>query len=232
MTRAHPDPEPTEPAAEPRRRPGRPRVVTREAILAAARASHHDGLTMKGLAAQLGVSHTALYNHFRSRAELFAALAAEETAQIEIPPLKGRSWQEWLIDYAYLRRDLLVKYRLDSWLPAASVGPSVRISDACLRVLLDAGFDPTAATRYMRIIGGCCAISGGTIEQRRRYGFPSSPDVQRDYYDTAGLPSDAPLREHVSLLLDPDEDTRFRGDVVAVIEGMEAHLQKGVPRGA
>jgi AcrR family transcriptional regulator len=215
-------------AAPPRR--GRPRLLTRQAILDAARAFERDSLTMAALAAQLGVSAPALYNYFSDRAELFAALAAEERANVPIPPVGERSWQEWLADYACLVRDAMIDFDVrPGWAPAGFVAFSVRLSDACLGVLFDAGFDHETAVRYLRIIGGCCYLSGSSIRRLRRNGPLSPADVERDYYDTVGLPPDAPLRRVVSLLTDPDEEKHFHNDLATVIRSMENALRPDRP---
>jgi AcrR family transcriptional regulator len=58
------------------RRPGRPAQISRDAIVAAAATAENlDSLTMRDLAARLGVSHGALYRWVANRDELFDLLS-------------------------------------------------------------------------------------------------------------------------------------------------------------
>jgi AcrR family transcriptional regulator len=219
----------TEPPRAPseRRRPGRPRLLTREAILDAARPLDREALTMTGLASQLGVSHAALYNYFAGKGALIAALAAEESAQIDLPSSEGRRWQDWLVDYAFLLRDSLLKYGVATeWQPTAFVGASIRITDAFLRVVLDAGFDVETAHHALRIIGSCCAASASRMQRRARFDEPSEAELQRDYYDSVGLAADSPLRQHVAMLLNQDEEALFRRDLEIVIASVAYNLER------
>lgn len=70
-------------------------MSTRDSLVAAAAALLDDGgpaaVTLRGVAARVGVSHNAPYKHFRDKAHLLAAVAAAEldrrtAALAELPP--------------------------------------------------------------------------------------------------------------------------------------------------
>ncbi len=72
-------------------RTGRPRLTSREQIVAAARqVIDQDGwerLTIRRLAAELGIGPTTLYHHVRDKEDLLILLLNDFVGQIERPPL-------------------------------------------------------------------------------------------------------------------------------------------------
>ena len=93
-------------APGPRR--GRPSVTTRDAIRAAAlRVLDRDGasgLTIRGVARELGINNPRLYTHIRDHEELVTL--AYEAAEAELeelhwdPPAEGSDWRDGLRAYA------------------------------------------------------------------------------------------------------------------------------------
>jgi AcrR family transcriptional regulator len=76
-------------------RTGRPRVTSRAEILTAARAlidrEGWDKLTVRRLAAELGIGTTTLYHHVRDKEQLLLLLLNEYAGQISRPDLPGDS---------------------------------------------------------------------------------------------------------------------------------------------
>ncbi|CAK7260103.1 MULTISPECIES: TetR/AcrR family transcriptional regulator C-terminal domain-containing protein [unclassified Shinella] len=76
-------------------RPGRPALISREAIAVAALDIGLDGATLVRIAARLGVDHSSLYRHARSRDDILLA-----AADLAIGRLDWRSetedWQDYL----------------------------------------------------------------------------------------------------------------------------------------
>lgn len=76
-------------------RPGRPALISREAIAAAALEIGLDGATLVRIAAHLGVDHSSLYRHARSRDDILLA-----AADLAIGRLDWRSetmdWRDYL----------------------------------------------------------------------------------------------------------------------------------------
>ncbi|MEV1291715.1 hypothetical protein [Pseudonocardia sp. NPDC049635] len=81
--------------APPARRRGRPAVVDRDRIAAAALQVGPGPLTLTAVAARLGVHHTTLYGHVRDRDDLVAA-AADLLAREARWPATGAGWRELL----------------------------------------------------------------------------------------------------------------------------------------
>ncbi|MFD9894480.1 TetR/AcrR family transcriptional regulator [Amycolatopsis sp. NPDC059027] len=94
-------------AATTRQRPGRPAQISRERIVdAAIAAGNLDTLTMRDLAARLGVTHGALYRWVKNRDQLFD-LISEVVIERVLPPEgpQGRSWRPWLTRVAWAMHD-------------------------------------------------------------------------------------------------------------------------------
>jgi AcrR family transcriptional regulator len=102
-----------------------------------------DGLTMRRLAEELGVTAASLYRHVRDKDELLVLLADEISGQV---PLVDESlpWHQMLTQAAHGYRRVLLAHRDAARLLASTppAGPQrlVRI-EAILQVLLAAGFD-------------------------------------------------------------------------------------------
>ncbi|URM95589.1 TetR/AcrR family transcriptional regulator [Actinomadura madurae] len=85
---------------------GRPAKLSREAIVAAALECDLRTVTMRDLAARLGVSHAALYRWVADRAELFD-LISEVMVERVLPTSEPtpETWRGWLSDLAWMMHD-------------------------------------------------------------------------------------------------------------------------------
>ncbi|MEU7043191.1 TetR family transcriptional regulator [Streptomyces varsoviensis] len=90
-----------------RQRPGRPAQISRERIVdAAVSGGNLDALTMRELAARLGVTHGALYRWVKNRDELFDLVnevMVERVLPAEGP--RGDDWRPWLARVAWAMHD-------------------------------------------------------------------------------------------------------------------------------
>jgi AcrR family transcriptional regulator len=87
-------------------RPGRPARLSRELIVAAALQGDLASLTMRELAARLGVSHSALYRWVADRDELFDLIS--EVMVERILPASDPTpadWRDWLARLAWAMHD-------------------------------------------------------------------------------------------------------------------------------
>jgi AcrR family transcriptional regulator len=101
-----------------------------------------DGLTMRRLAEQLGVTAASLYRHVRAKDELLVLLADAISGQVPLAT-EGVPWQQALRDLAFNHRRVLLAHRDAARLLASTppAGPQrLRHVEAMLRVLLAAGF--------------------------------------------------------------------------------------------
>jgi TetR/AcrR family transcriptional regulator, tetracycline repressor protein len=144
----------------PRRSPksgagGRPPLISRESILAAARSLPADKLTMPLVASQLGVNAAALYYHFESRAALLAELSSSIVTDFRVGPVDPKRWRLWLerttLDLCRLLVANPVVFEIENWAYA------VRISGSALENVLqgmeEAGFDPTESLQMWGVLG-------------------------------------------------------------------------------
>jgi TetR/AcrR family transcriptional regulator, tetracycline repressor protein len=132
---------PYQDSRRPSRQPlDRPRVVA--IALALLDEVGLDGLTMRRLADELGVTAGSLYRHVRNKDELLVLLADEISGQV--PRLAGDvAWQQALIEHAFGYRRVLLAHRDAARLLASTppAGPQrLRQIEDVLRVLLAAGF--------------------------------------------------------------------------------------------
>jgi TetR/AcrR family tetracycline transcriptional repressor len=113
-----------------------------------------EGLSMRKLAAGLGVGTMTLYGYFRGKRELLDAVVDVAAEDFEAPP-PGGSLRDEVIAYALaarawlLRHPALVGIRSDEAIlrPAA-----LRISEPQMQRLLDAGLPPDEAARAFRTL--------------------------------------------------------------------------------
>lgn len=96
----------SEAAPVPRRGRGRPAVLSRDRIVAAALESNLDTLTVRELAAKLGVRHGALYHWVADRDELLD-LVSEVIVERVLPADEPhpRRWRDWLRRLAWSAHD-------------------------------------------------------------------------------------------------------------------------------
>lgn len=85
---------------------GRPPRLSREQIIAAAIDGGVETLTVRELAARLGVSHSALYRWVRNLDELFDLISEDITARI-LPAGEpaADTWRDWLAELAWGMHD-------------------------------------------------------------------------------------------------------------------------------
>jgi AcrR family transcriptional regulator len=69
------------------------------------------GLTMRRLAADIGVDPAAFYHHFQDKSALVRAVGRAALAEIDVPP-EGEyaSWREWMIQVAHNYREVLLAH--------------------------------------------------------------------------------------------------------------------------
>ncbi|HEY2277867.1 MAG TPA: TetR/AcrR family transcriptional regulator C-terminal domain-containing protein [Streptosporangiaceae bacterium] len=106
-----------------------------------------DGLTLRQLAARLGVRAPTLYWHVRDKRELLDLLAAailEEALAAWREPQPGQPWWEWLAARARVMRAALLAHRDSARIVAGNRPPESSLPgiERQLRALAGAGFSP------------------------------------------------------------------------------------------
>jgi AcrR family transcriptional regulator len=200
---------------------GRPRtpVLNRERIHAGALrivdADGLDGLSMRKLAAELGVRAPSLYGHVASKEELLHSVANEVMSQVDTSGFATGDWQLGLRVWARSYRDALATH--PNLVPFLAYGParreaSLKAADAVHGGLVSAGWPP----RYATMIGASTKylVVGAAMGSFSR-GFEDDVQIYRDRYPNL---IDAPsLREHADEI---DADS-FELAVDAFVNGLE-----------
>ena len=189
--------------------------------LALADAGGLDGLTIRRLAQELGVTPMALYWHFRSKEELLTALADRIWGEIDIDVDPAQPWPRQL-------RGLLESLvRVLRAHPSASrlvlemdkqSEPALRATEVTMEILRGAGFDPEHASAITRN-----ALWTGLMLVMSEPG--SKPGVSRD--DLAQLQRQSQLR---MAMLPPDRYPRVVecAAALAACDDPEFHYRFGI----
>jgi TetR/AcrR family tetracycline transcriptional repressor len=114
-----------------------------------------EGLTVRRLAAELGVQSPALYWHLHSKQELLDAMADAITMAAGMgPPQHGESWQDWLARRVRAYRSSLLAHRDGARLVAnARMSPgTLAMFDQELTAMVERGFSPVLALRTIMAI--------------------------------------------------------------------------------
>lgn len=188
-----------------------------------------DGLTVRRLAAELGVKSPALYWHFSNKRELLDQMSqAIQLSQDMSGPRGNESWQDWVARRACERRELLLSYRDGARLLAGSeAGPPVfAMFERELAVLVDHGFEPAEAFRAIASIGHY--VTGFVLEEQAEH--QRYADATHDHADVAGL---AALAHDAPFLAaafrdggDPQSDAAFAYGLQLLIDGMAVALER------
>jgi TetR/AcrR family tetracycline transcriptional repressor len=137
------------------RSPGQRAGLTREAVIAAARRiADRDGLerlSMRALAAELGVMPNAIYSHVASKGELLDALLDSLLGEIEAP--ETDDWREALVAVMDSSRRLLVEHPslIPEFLSRPTRGPNaLRLGEVCIDLLARGGIEGELAVQAFR----------------------------------------------------------------------------------
>lgn len=147
----------------PRSRKARPRTagqragVTRDAVLDAARALAEregiDGVSMRRIAAALGVAPNALYSYFPSRTAILDAVLDAVLGELALPAPRA-DWREALVALMAASRATVLRHpTLVPLFLARPGGPSaMRLGEATLRELARGGITGADAVEAMRAL--------------------------------------------------------------------------------
>ncbi|OBI81994.1 TetR/AcrR family transcriptional regulator [Mycobacterium sp. E740] len=135
---------------------GRPRQISRERIVSAARTVAPEALTMQAVADVLGVDPKALNYHVGDRDALRELVAVDvfesELSRVTLP--SDGDWRDVLRSYAAALRDAVVKLGVLApyfRLPATGLGALAPV-ERVLQVLVDSGCTVDEAGRILRLV--------------------------------------------------------------------------------
>jgi AcrR family transcriptional regulator len=121
-----------------------------DAAAHAVRAGRSDQMTIRSLAAELGVAPMSLYRHVRDKDDLLDEVTDGLLAEVWKPRARRSDWRRWTVEAADRLRALLVRepVALHVYLRHAVVSPAaIARMDAMLEVLREAGFGRSDAWR-------------------------------------------------------------------------------------
>ncbi|MVU82207.1 TetR family transcriptional regulator [Nocardia sp. ET3-3] len=138
-------------------------------------------LSMRKLAAELGVQAASLYTHYPTKDAVLDDIASGLMARVDVSAF-DQGWRVGLVSWAHSYRDALVRH--PNFVAYLSAGPgtrdeNLRAADAVHGGLVSAGWPPRdatmigAATRYL--------VMGATMGSFSR-GFVDDVQVYRDRY--------------------------------------------------
>ncbi|MBX5480864.1 MAG: TetR/AcrR family transcriptional regulator C-terminal domain-containing protein [Myxococcaceae bacterium] len=107
-----------------------------------------DGLTVRSIAARLGVQNPALYWHFRSKQEIVDAMAERILRASVVEPAPDEEWSAWLRRAARAFRSALLSRRDGAQVVASADLSSTAMAtnvDAAIGRLMQSGFKPRDA---------------------------------------------------------------------------------------
>jgi AcrR family transcriptional regulator len=165
----------------------RPRqtLLTRERIVeVAGRLADAEGLeavSVRRLAAELGVRGPSLYNHFPTKAEIVDAVADAVVAQVDVSAFATHDWRAALRLWAQSYHAVLSAH--PNIVPVIAHGPGRRpaalaMADTVYGALVDAGFTQARATHIgalMRYL-----VTGSALGSFSR-GFTDDPQIYQRY---------------------------------------------------
>jgi AcrR family transcriptional regulator len=175
-------------------------------------------LSMRRLAQELDVWPMSVYRHFRDKEDLLDAVAAAGAEGAELPPADG-DWRDQLPALAEEVRTLLARQPSDLR-RRTLISPGVmRLTDAALRVLREAGISPADATLAWRAV---LAYVVGSIE------FEAATGTERE---TQAALLSFPEEEHPDVAAAASElahalaggDDAFDEGLEQVMAGVAAH---------
>jgi AcrR family transcriptional regulator len=177
----------------------RDRVMDR--ALALAEREGLDALTIRALAADLGVKPMAIYHYVASKDVLLDALVDRVFAEVPLPRADegdGDGWREPLADRSRAMRDLLARHRwaLSVLETRAHPGPATLAAhEAVLDVLRRSGFSIEASAHAFALLDAF--VFGYALQESmlEAAGLPDSPADLRAGMDLAAFPRIAETAE-------------------------------------
>jgi TetR/AcrR family transcriptional regulator, tetracycline repressor protein len=193
-----------------------------------------EGLTLRRLAARLGIQAPAIYWHFKNKQELLDEMGTQvlrEVVENGPEPEPERGWEEWAIAYSESLRRTLLRYRdgakmfSGTYLTDAGLFAGMEMS---LSKLCGAGFTLRQAVVSL---GSIYAYTVGfVIEEQAQTPIAGKPDPRYDLErrDERIDKEKYPLAHAAGREMFKEADARFLGGVRLIVAGMKASLSREV----
>jgi TetR/AcrR family tetracycline transcriptional repressor len=189
-----------------------------------------EGLTLRRLAARLGVKAPAIYWHFKNKKDLLDEMATQvfREALNEAPVFDAeQSWQDFALSYCLGLRRTLLRYREGAKMFSGTYLTDATLyapMDASLRKLTSAGFSLRQSVIYMSVL--YCYAVGFVIEEQAVSPAPGERDPQYDlaHRDHRIDKEKYPLAHAAGAEMFLDQDARFLEGLSLIVVGMAAVL--------
>lgn len=206
-------------------------IITRETIaragLALLDAKGPDGLTMRSVAASLGVQAPALYWHVKNRRELIDLMGEEIVRDAHASFDRTGPWDVFLANGSRATRQAMLRYHQGARILAGTfVTNAGDMLEPLLDVMTTAGFTVREAARLSPVIYHYTI--GFTIEQQARDGseYPGpNPYTEENLFAKLDLHKYPAITEAFSELYEPDFDADFEDGLQVIIDGLRARLR-------
>lgn len=219
--------------ARPLARRGRPRLIDRDRIVAAARSIAPEQLTMQAVADALGVNRQSLSYHVTDRDELLRLVAVEAVVERSAAPAPASGWQDAARDYARSLREAVARVGVLSRYVRPQGEELVRFlapAEQLIGALFDAGADEHLAVAAVNALNDLAIASGGaSAASDSAVRRAEADDVERALLESTELPLPALRRAAAAhAMLDPAQQFAFDLDVC--IRGLGTLLPRAEPR--
>jgi TetR/AcrR family transcriptional regulator, tetracycline repressor protein len=214
----------------PRRR-GRPPRISRDQIIGVARKMEPSTLTMRAVAAELGVDPSAVNYHVSDRATLLE-LVAEDVVLSQIDDSRlpiDADWRQALRLFASKLRDAVIKSGSHSpyfRFPTGGVPRALVVVEDLLSRLTDAGMSTEDAIRTLTAVNQITfagAREAVLNADGRRHPQRDEMDRAVEELGTAGLVGARAVIEHWA----PESEEQFAYNMDLLIAGIERRLDDG-----
>ncbi|HEX8006517.1 MAG TPA: TetR/AcrR family transcriptional regulator [Trebonia sp.] len=150
-----------------------------DAALAIADEKGLDAVTMRAVAARVGVTAMALYPHVRSKEDLLDGLVGRLLTELSLPD-PAKPWPDRVREIAWSARD--TAHRHPAVMPLLFARPAVtpdavRVVDAIYQVLLDAGVPDREVARVERLVS-TFVLGYAISETSGRFGAAASSEAE------------------------------------------------------
>ncbi|GHE03240.1 TetR/AcrR family transcriptional regulator [Streptomyces alanosinicus] len=244
-------PEPPPPSPWDRERPARAHVVpartplSRQRVVEAAFAvldrQGLDGLSMRQVAAELGVAVSALYAHVRSKDDLLELMYTRLFDGFEVPAPDPERWRQQVRDYARAGRRRLLSHRDMARISMAHVPFTAELLphvEALLAVFRTAGLPDRIAAEAGDLISTYidgfvleegmwqdrAAGHGGDGSSLARPDWREMADEMKNYFASLPVEDFPHLRALAGLMVSDSSDERFDVGIEIILRGLASYL--------